>query len=113
MARNKVVEAGRKRLTMKYNVNRERSLDDNLTAHADALAARSRTPADLVAAWEEWAQMLAGRPDRHRRMLVGLRDGETQRTVARQVGVNARTVRRVLRSMSPDRWNATAGSASP
>jgi RNA polymerase sigma factor (sigma-70 family) len=102
LARNKVVEAVRQRLqTQKYNVNRERSLNDDDQLTADALPARGLSPADILIAREEWDRLLSAQPEHYRQILTGLRDGETQHSIAQQLGLNARTVRRVIRKLAP------------
>jgi RNA polymerase sigma factor (sigma-70 family) len=62
----------------------------------DALPGRQPTPSQLLIAEEEWRRLLLGLPPHHRQMLVLLRQGHTQEEVARQLGFNEKTVRRVL-----------------
>jgi RNA polymerase sigma factor (sigma-70 family) len=101
LANNKVVEVVRQRLmTQKYDVNRERSLDDVRGREAATLYARQPTPAEIAIAREEWERLLAGQPACYQQILVGLRDGETQHEVAQKVGVSERTVRRVVRKLT-------------
>lgn len=102
LARNKVVEAVRQRLqTHKYNVNRERALDEREMCPSAAFAAREPSPAQIAIAREEWERLLAGQPEHYRQILAGLRDGETQQAIAAQLGLNERTVRRVIRKIAP------------
>jgi RNA polymerase sigma factor (sigma-70 family) len=104
LARNKVVEAVRQRLqTQKYNINRERALDDDQTRPANTMVVREPSPSEIAIAREEWDRLLAGQPEHYRQILVALRDGETQQAVAEQLGLNERTVRRMLRKIGePD-----------
>jgi RNA polymerase sigma factor (sigma-70 family) len=102
LARNKVVEVVRQRLqTQKYNVNRERALDDEVDCAAGDLVAREPTPAEVAIAREEWDRLLGEQPTHYRQILVGLRDGYTQQEVAGQLGLNERTVRRVVQKLAP------------
>jgi len=102
LAHNKVVDAVRQRLlTQKYDVNREQSLSDP-RHKADALPGHQPTPSEIAIAREEWQRLLAGQPEHYREILFALRDGQTQEAVARQLGVNERTIRRVLRKLSGD-----------
>ena len=57
--------------------------------------------AEIAMAREEWQLLLAGQPEHYQEILLALRDGRTQQDVARQLGVNERTVRRVLRKLAP------------
>lgn len=99
IARNKVVEAVRQRLQyQKYNVNRECHLDQPGTF--EIFAAREPTPEDIAIAREEWNNLLESQPVKFQQILMALRDGETQKEVAEQLGVTDRTVRNVLRVAS-------------
>lgn len=105
LAQNKVVDAVRQRmLTQKYNVNRERALDGSVSGEAAALAAREPSPSQVAVANDEWRRLLADLPARYRRMLELLREGHTQKDIARELGVNEKTVRRLL-----DRLNEEPG----
>jgi RNA polymerase sigma factor (sigma-70 family) len=108
LARNKVVEAVRQRLqTQKYNINRERALEEGAVYSAETLVAREPSPAEIAIAREEWARLLAGQPEHYQQILAGLRDGETQQTIAEHLGLNERTVRRVLRKIASGRPDET------
>jgi DNA-binding NarL/FixJ family response regulator len=43
-----------------------------------------------------------GQPPRYQRLLILLRQGYTQRQIAAQLGVDERTVRRVIRKLAPE-----------
>ena len=97
LAQNKVVEAVRQRFQrQKYNVNREHSLEGSVACEAAELAARQPTPSQVAVANEEWHRLLAELPAHYQRMLLLLREGHTQREIAQQLGVNERTIRRVI-----------------
>jgi RNA polymerase sigma factor (sigma-70 family) len=114
LARNKVVEAVRQRLqTQKYNVNRERPLDDGETLSADAIPGRDLSPDEIAIAREEWERLLSGQPEHYRQILTGLRDGESQQSIAEQMGLTTRTVRRVLRKIAPDFSDETRPPGPP
>lgn len=102
LARNKVVEAVRQRLqTQKYNINRERALDEGETRPADTIVAREPSPSEIAIAREEWDRLLAAQPEHYQQILMALRAGETQQSIAQQLGLNERTVRRVIRKIAP------------
>ena len=94
LAQNKVIEAVRQRLeSQKYDVARERPLDEPT---ADRVAARQPTPSQVAVANEEWHRLLADLPAQYQRILGLLREGHTRREVADELGVNERTIRRVI-----------------
>jgi RNA polymerase sigma-70 factor (ECF subfamily) len=106
LAQNKVIEVVRQRMkTQKYNINREKPLEADSPEAAGAVASRDPTPSQVAIANDEWRRLLAELPDRYRRMLVLLREGHTQKDIARELGVNEKTVRRVLEKLNgePDR----------
>jgi RNA polymerase sigma factor (sigma-70 family) len=104
LAQNKVVDAVRQRMqTKKYDVNRERPLEDGSVAAAQGgLAARQPTPSQEAVANDEWRRLLAELPDRYHRMLVLLREGHTQKDIARELNVNEKTIRRVLEKLNEE-----------
>jgi RNA polymerase sigma factor (sigma-70 family) len=103
MACNKVVEAIRRRLgTQKRNLNREKSLHGSAAAEAQTLRARTPTPSQVVMAKERWAHLIEGRPARHQRILLLLRQGKTQSEIAAELGITDRTVRRLIRELQPE-----------
>ncbi|HKI31931.1 MAG TPA: sigma-70 family RNA polymerase sigma factor [Gemmataceae bacterium] len=103
LAQNKVIDAVRQRLqTQKYNVNRERALDGSVAAEAAGLRAREPTPSQVAVANDEWQRLLADLPARYQRMLVLLREGHTQKDIARELNVNEKTIRRVLEKLNEE-----------
>jgi RNA polymerase sigma factor (sigma-70 family) len=102
MARNKVVDAVRQRLqTQKYSVKRERSLDQSLIFQPDALVAEQPGPEAVAIAREEWQHLLESAPARSRRILELFHDGQDREEIARDLGLNERTIRRVVRKLAP------------
>ncbi len=103
LAQNKVIDAVRQRMqTQKYNINRERALDGSVAAEAAGLAGREPTPSQVAVANDEWQRLLADLPARYQRMLVLLREGHTQKDIARELNVNEKTVRRVLEKLNEE-----------
>ncbi len=103
LAQNKVIDAVRQRMqTQKYNVNRERPLDGSVAPEAGALVARQPTPSQEAVANDEWRRLLAELPDRYHRMLELLREGHTQKDIARELNVNEKTIRRVLDKLNEE-----------
>ena len=103
LAQNKVVDAVRQRMqTQKRNINRERALDGSVAVEAQGLATREPSPSQVAVANDEWRRLLADLPARYQRMLVLLREGHTQKDIAKELGVNEKTVRRVLEKLNEE-----------
>lgn len=100
VASNKVIDECRHHMrTQKSNVNRERSLSRE-GDRADFLPASDPTPSEVAIANEQFARITEGQPS-HYRMIVELRTrGETYEQIAARLGVNEKTVRRVLKKLS-------------
>jgi DNA-directed RNA polymerase specialized sigma24 family protein len=102
MARNKVVEAVRQRLqTQRYNVNRERALDHSGLARTKDLVAEQPSPDEIAIAREEWERFLASQTPEHLGIIERLVDGQDRLDIARDLGLNEKTIRRVARKLSP------------
>lgn len=102
LARNKVLMAVRQRCRLqKYNVDRENSLQGSAACQADDLTSRDPTPSQIVAAHEKWDQILQGQPQRYRRILTLLRQGHTHEQIARALGVQEKTIQRLVRRLLP------------
>jgi RNA polymerase sigma factor (sigma-70 family) len=100
LAHNKVIDEIRRRLeTEKYNVNRERSLNDSTRCLSAQLAASQPSPSQVAIADELWSRLLHGRPEHHQQILNLRREGNTHQQIADRLGLNERTVRRVIRSL--------------
>jgi RNA polymerase sigma factor (sigma-70 family) len=99
VAGNKVIDECRHRMqTQKANVNRECSIDDGLPPGA-VPTGREPAPSQVAIAKEQWERMTDGIPSRYRRILELRADGETHEKIAKQLDVNEKTVRRVLRRL--------------
>ncbi len=90
VARNKVIDEGRRRLqTAKFDVAREESLSDNLI-HAGP------RPSEVAMARETWDRVMAGQSAEHRRIVEMRFQGYTFDEIAEQLSINERTARRVI-----------------
>lgn len=95
VANNKVVDECRHRQTQKADVGRECSLTDEAGQSVD-VPGRDPTPSQVAIGHEAWEQMLADVPAEHREILELRVRGDTQDEIAGRLGVNEKTVRRVL-----------------
>ena len=103
LAKNKVLMLVRRRCqTQKYDINREQSLDSSGGRRVAHVAAPEPTPSQVAMAGEKWDQLVKGKPPRYQRLLLLLRQGYTQRQIADELGVDERTVRRVIRKLAPE-----------
>jgi RNA polymerase sigma factor (sigma-70 family) len=96
VARNKVIDEARRRLgTKKYNVSRERSLDDSALRH-DGLAATGPTASEVAIARETWDRLITSQTPQHREVVRLRFMGSTYNEIAEQVGIHERTARKVI-----------------
>jgi len=103
MACNKVIDAIRKRLgTQKRDPNREKSMDGSAAAEAGRVYARTPTPSQVVMAKERWAHLLEGQPAHYQRILRLLRLGKTHVEIAAELGMNERSIRRLIQKLAPE-----------
>jgi RNA polymerase sigma-70 factor (ECF subfamily) len=103
LAQNKVIDAVRQRMqTQKYDINRERPLEGSVVGDGGGVAARQPTPSQEAVANDEWRRLLDELPNRYRRMLELLREGHTQKDIARELNVNEKTIRRVLEKLNEE-----------
>jgi len=99
MANNKIVDECRHRLeTKKADVTRERSLAADGSEEME-LPGREPRPSQIAIMHEQWEQMRGGVPSEYREILDLRAAGETLEEIALRLGVNERTVRRVLRRL--------------
>jgi len=100
MARNKVLEVYRQRTTQKYDMTRERSLNGSARGIAEELTDREPSPSQVISAEEQYNQMWEKYP-RHCRALLDLRQrGWTFEQIGVELGLCARTVRRLFDKMA-------------
>jgi RNA polymerase sigma-70 factor (ECF subfamily) len=103
MAYHKVIDAFRQRVqTRKHNVRREHSLESSRTGLGGNLVAQQPTPSQVVVAKERWEMMLQGQPAHYQDILRLLRQGNTHQEVADRLGLNEKTVRRVVQKILPE-----------
>jgi RNA polymerase sigma factor (sigma-70 family) len=99
MARNKVVGEFRRRvLTTKFDVNRETSL----TKEGCPGLAESRgqsSPSEFAMARECWERLIDGQPEHYQRILMLKYMGESHDAIAESLGLNRKTVTRVLEKL--------------
>ena len=100
VARNKVVEAFRQRMQgQKYNVNRENSLDGSAAFQVEKLVGADPTGSQLAVANEAYDRLTRGQPDHYRRILELLQQGHTHQEIAEALGLNEKTIRRLIRKL--------------
>jgi RNA polymerase sigma factor (sigma-70 family) len=106
LARNKVADATRKRTQVqKYDVNRERSLDHSAVWQEAQRVTRQPTPSQVVGDKEQWDRIMQDLSPRERHVLSLLRGGSSCQEVADELGINEKTVRRLIRRVSPESKN--------
>jgi RNA polymerase sigma factor (sigma-70 family) len=100
LAANKVTDAYRQRFqAWKNNRNRTRSLDGSATVEAFNLIGDQPTPSQDLMNREQVDRLLQDQPPEVQRVLLLLTSGRTQQEIADELGVNVRTVRRLLESI--------------
>ena len=101
IARNKMSEVVRQRMTgEKYNISNERSLEGSARIEAAGLTAAGSPPGELAAAREEWARLQEELPLHEFRILQMHGEGFTQRQIASELGLNVKTVYRILEKIA-------------
>jgi RNA polymerase sigma-70 factor (ECF subfamily) len=97
VARNKVADATRQRLMgQQYNVNREQLLSNLPLGGPDQVPAVQSTPSEVLMGRECWDRLLDGEPIVYQRIMILLREGKKPRDIAAELGINLRTVQRVM-----------------
>jgi RNA polymerase sigma factor (sigma-70 family) len=106
IARNKVIDVTRQRFqTIKYNVGREISLDQSESFEEQQLTSREPTPSQVVRARERREQIVATLSETQQRIIALLLEGYTHREIAAELDLNERTIRRLLRKVTPPSWS--------
>jgi RNA polymerase sigma factor (sigma-70 family) len=96
VARNKVIDATRKRLQgRKFNLKLEHSLEQ-ASSRGDVVAANQPTPSEVVGRKEQWQRLIDQQPLVYQGILVLFRDGKTPDEIATDLKISVRTVKRVL-----------------
>lgn len=101
IAANKVIEECRRRMTSKKdNVNLERPTDAFGHPSDRNLPSADPTASQVAIANEQWDRLVAGQPARYQRMLELRTQGATFEEIATTLGVNEKTVRRIVQKLS-------------
>ncbi len=102
LAQNKVIDETRHQLyTRKCDLGREQSLDDSAAAvRPSEVAAAQPTPSEVAVAHDLWDHLVQKQPVHYQRILALRRLGCTYREIADQMGLNEKTIRRVLDELS-------------
>ncbi len=107
IAHNKVIDELRRHLQAeKYNVNRERSLNDSRLHLPKSIADRGPSPSQVAAGKELWDNLTEGLPERYCQALEMRRAGHSYEQIAQQIGLNERSVRRIIRMLENRRAKA-------
>src|SRR5229473_8693474 len=94
VTRNKIVEQVRRRLgTKSHQIRREIPLENSQN-----VIAPTATASQEAIARERWRNALAKQPH-HQEILHGVRDGLSQKEIAKRMGISERTVRRAIRRL--------------
>ena len=97
MARNKLITEWRRRTrTKKYDVRRELRTDPARLALNSAAVSRDPTPSQWAMARERWQHIMHNQPDHYQEIVRRRLRGETYQSIADELDLNERTVRRVL-----------------
>src|SRR5262245_45362173 len=101
IARNKVIAAVRQRVeAQKRGLKIENSLETQLDRGAH-LPGPQQTPSQILMDREAWSAVLANQPPVYRCILLMLRKGKRPETIARELKISIRTVRRVASKLNP------------
>src|SRR5437016_3740689 len=96
MAHHKTIDEVRRLRTQKRDVQRETAWDAPALGNASEITSGEVGASEVAAAGEAWAQLTTGRSYRSIRVFELRRDGVTFLEIAERLGVNERTVRRIL-----------------
>ena len=102
MARNKVITEHRKRImTEKYDVRREKSSAINDPDAVESQMPTGPSPSQYAVARECWQQLLRDKPELSRQIVLRKYMGESHEEIAAKLGINRRTITRVLGEILP------------
>jgi RNA polymerase sigma-70 factor (ECF subfamily) len=102
MARNKVIDEHRRRVrTEKWDVRRENSVETEITSIEESDVPTEPSASQFAIARECWRKLIDGQPELHRQIVVRKYMGDTHEEIAATLGINRRTVTRVLGSLLP------------
>lgn len=102
MAANKVIDACRRQLAEKRNINRETSLNSERMEGGGDLKANADTPSQVLMAREQIDQLCQGKPPHYRRIIDLRVSGMTYKEVAEKLNMHPGSVRRIMRELAND-----------
>jgi RNA polymerase sigma factor (sigma-70 family) len=97
-ATHQIYEEYRRNGTQKRDLNRVNAGRED--GYFDVIAPRQATPSQEVVAGERFERLMADQPPDVRRILEMLRAGYTHDVIARAVGINKKTIQRLLDRLS-------------
>jgi len=101
VACNKVKMEVRRRVQgQKYNVGRERSLEDSPGERNPEFCAAGPTPSQVAVARERWFMLLEGQPVHYRQIIEMRFSGNSIREIAGELHMHEATIQRVLRKLT-------------
>lgn len=102
MARNKVVQEHRRRMqTVKYDVRREAAGANEIGSISETQIHPEPSPSQFAMARECWNQIVTGQPELHRQIVMRKYMGDTHEEIAEHLGINRRTITRILNQLVP------------
>ncbi len=116
LARNKVIDVTRQRFrTLKYNVGREQSLEQSEDRGQQLPASREPTPSQVVRAKERLDEIVSNLTETQQRVITLLLEGHSHQEIATRLELNERTIRRLVRKVTPGSWSqdGTAADSMP
>jgi len=108
ITRNTVIEESRRQKYQKRAIAREQSLNDS-TVSSDVMQQPSGQPrpSEVAIARERWERMAENQPAHYRQIIVLRLHGHTYQSIADELGISERTVRRVLNQLLQNRVSET------
>ncbi|MDX1944918.1 MAG: sigma-70 family RNA polymerase sigma factor [Pirellulaceae bacterium] len=101
LARNKVVDEGRRRLrTQKHDIRRDIRIDDLHEDQREALASRDPTPSAVAIFRERWDKLLDNQPPRVRQIVELRFRGASYIEIAQRLQIHERTARRAIERLT-------------
>lgn len=102
MARNKVIGEHRRRMmTAKYDVRRETAGAAEVGSISETQVHPEASPSQFAMARECWNQLVSGQPELHQQIVVRKFMGDTHEEIAANLGINRRTITRILNQLVP------------